>query len=154
MSDSDPKLPFVPQGHLEPGAEREEFEPDGTSPRGLGCFIIGLFVFIGLGLVVAALVFPLARGRVNSAARYDVPMPPQAGPAAVWVAEPKAYQGWLADETAHLDRYQWIDRDHGVVQLPMSRAMELLLAGASASQNAASQPGSQPASRPAGGTAP
>ena len=29
-------------------------------------------------------------------------------------------------DSAALDRYGWIDRDHGFVQIPIARAMELL----------------------------
>ncbi|HEY3359748.1 MAG TPA: hypothetical protein VGQ83_41245 [Polyangia bacterium] len=132
MSD-EPRLPFTPQGHLEPGAERDEYQPDGASPRGLALFTIGLFVFIGVCLVASALLFRGLRSRPVSAVYYDQPLPRQAGPAAVWVNEPYDYQRWLRDEMEHLDRYQWIDRRRGLVQLPVERAMELLLAGHAAS---------------------
>ena len=36
------------------------------------------------------------------------------------------FEQYRAAQTAALQRYSWIDREHGVVSLPISRAMELI----------------------------
>lgn len=36
-------------------------------------------------------------------------------------------RGLRADETARLTRYQWVDKDAGIVRIPLDRAIELTL---------------------------
>src|SRR5437016_1376916 len=52
--------------------------------------------------------------------RADFPAP------RLQVAPPEDLQKMLAREKEELNSYGWMDREHGVVRLPIQRAMELL----------------------------
>jgi hypothetical protein len=49
---------------------------------------------------------------------------------------------YLREEHARLETYRWIDREHGVVQIPIERAMQQL---AAQNRTALPRPGQQPA---------
>ena len=48
-----------------------------------------------------------------------------------------------AEKRALLSEYRWLDRDSGVVRIPIERAMELLAARSGAQRPAGSMPGGQ-----------
>lgn len=82
---------------------------------------------LGVGLVViAALMYPLLRFWLAPDATAGLQAPPpaprlQAHPVADLAAE-------RAQQRQRLDRYAWVDRGAGIAQIPIERAMTLLVA--------------------------
>jgi len=110
----------VPAG----GRERRDL-----SPRAVGLFFLGLVVAIGLVLVLTARLFDFLDAR---AARRDAapsplaaarPLPP---PPRLQVQGRTDLQALHAAEDDILNGYGWVDRDAGVVRIPIDRAMSLL----------------------------
>jgi hypothetical protein len=82
---------------------------------------------LGAGLVlIAALMYPLLRFWLAPRPAAGLQAPP---PAPRLQADPRAD---LADERAQqhrrLERYAWVDRGAGIAQIPIERAMSLLVA--------------------------
>jgi hypothetical protein len=98
-----------------------------ASPR-----VVALTAVVLAAGVAASLVISLALYR----ARYESEAAPrplgraagfQHGPA----ARTSIAESWSEQDPAvraHLDGYRWIDRDGGILQIPIDRAMELILA--------------------------
>jgi hypothetical protein len=101
---------------------------------------IGAILKFGIGLAVAAAVicaalwglFELLEARE---ARRGAPLPPLAAAGLRRTPpeprlEPDALRPrrrMLAEETAALTTYGWVDREAGIVRIPIERAMELLV---------------------------
>jgi hypothetical protein len=87
----------------------------------------------GAAVVVAAIVFALALTRVFLAALgagiHDPSRAPrELPPAPREQLHPLAdYQHYRADEQSRLGSYAWVDRQAGIVQIPVERAMSLLV---------------------------
>lgn len=101
--------------------ERIDFERTDVPPSLLAKLAVSAAAFVVAVPLVMTLIYP--QTRQPSAPR----LPDIAAGAAVLEVNPRAKlaQFEKADITA-IDRYGWIDRDHGVVQIPVTRAMELL----------------------------
>jgi hypothetical protein len=118
------------------------FERQDLSPAGLIYFMIGLAVF------VVAIYF-VVYGMYNFLDNYDkanqVPMSPMLAPRADTRAvtppeiqafpEPRLEESernqlrqYIEDQDRKLATYNWVDKDKGVVQIPIDRAMELIVA--------------------------
>ena len=82
---------------------------------------------LGVGLVlIAALMYPLLRFWLAPQLTAGLQAPPpaprlQADPAADLAAE-------RAQQRQRLESYRWVDRDAGIAQIPIERAMALLVA--------------------------
>ena len=82
---------------------------------------------LGVGLVlIAALMYPLLRFWLAPQLTVGLQAPPpaprlQADPAADLAAE-------RAQQRQRLESYRWVDRDAGIEQIPIERAMALLVA--------------------------
>lgn len=85
------------------------------------------------GIVVHVVLWFVLQGLEVSAKQAD----PELSPLAETRPEPPAprlqdrpshdYAAYRAEQEARLNSYGWVDRDRGVVHLPVSRAMELIL---------------------------
>ena len=117
-----------------------EHEPAAEAGHETSDVSIGAIVKFGIGLAVAALLVHVAMWglfRVLDArqAKRDRPLPPLVAAALRRTPpEPRLESDALsprrrmqADETAALTTYGWVDRDGGIVRIPIERAMDLLV---------------------------
>ena len=117
-------------------AVRAGHETTDVSVRGLFAFTIGLFVLlvvILIGLVVLDKVFGFVDRRVDEHIERHEPgaasqvrlQPDYDGP--LLQVKPEEDLRWMHDHNEmDLDGYGWVDRQAGVVRLPIDRAMDLL----------------------------
>lgn len=105
--------------------------------RGLMWFMV---IFFGIGLLVHIIVWISFRNVAHTAVSNDpAPSPLNTGPAqppSPILQPTQKYhekQPWQdlqemhERENAHLSRYAWIDEKAGIVQIPIDRAMELVV---------------------------
>jgi hypothetical protein len=97
------------------------FERSDADPRLLSALAIGIAVFLAVApfLIVAGYPDAASLGRIPG----DLPQPPQPR---LQVAPRVTADRLHADERKRLDGYGWVDRAHGVVSVPMERAMRLI----------------------------
>jgi len=105
--------------------------------RGLTWFII---IFIGVGAIIHVIVWYAYRNIAHTTARADPQPSPFAGsptPPPSPILQPtqnfhekQPWQDLLEmhqREDAHLDNYAWVDQKAGIVQIPIGRAMDLVV---------------------------
>ena len=114
--------------------------PDGDSPRGYETRDVNIRVVLwlamatalGAGLVHVGLYYLLA-GFEAQARRSDPPLSPRAAreaapPGPQLQAAPLAdYEQFQREQQRLTSTYGWVDRQQGVVRIPVERAMELYL---------------------------
>lgn len=104
--------------------ERVDFERTDVPPSLLARLAAGVAAFVIAVPLVMQWVYPQTRQPGSPR------LPGIAAGAAVLEVNPRAKLVQFEQaESAALDRYGWIDRERGVVQVPISRAMELLAQG-------------------------
>jgi hypothetical protein len=92
-------------------------------------FGIGLAVVLGIAVFIASLV---VRYKTVQQAREDTPIPRlarerEATPQPrLQVDAPNELRQLRAAEQATLDSYGWVDKEAGIVRIPVDRAMEIL----------------------------
>lgn len=115
-------------------AHEGEVEPERRDVSARGVLAFGLVLLAFLGLILAAVAGlqilvtgywpsfqPAESGQaVNPAASLPPPPRPEAIPG-------QTLQSVRATEAALLNTYEWIDRDAGIVRLPIDRAMDLIV---------------------------
>ncbi len=95
--------------------------------------VIALVVFF-LGSLAAGLGMAAMRRAVNP--EGPPPLPPQAGQAKIGIVEQRLFdnanQGvaWRERALRRLETTGWVDREKGVVHIPVERAMEMVEKGA------------------------
>ena len=99
------------------------------SVRPIAIFVVGLFVLTSVVLLLMVGLFDYYAARQ---AKLDVPPSPLAireppPEPRLQVAPAKELEEMRAAEDAVLNSYGWIDREDGVVRIPIDRAMALLL---------------------------
>ncbi len=99
------------------------------TPRSIAIFLVVLAAMIVGVLVVSVWIHDYSASRL---ARTEAPPSPVAKPAAppgprLQVFAPKDMQEFRAGEDAILKNYGWVDREAGVIRMPIDRAMQLLL---------------------------
>lgn len=80
--------------------------------------VLGGIAVIGAVAAVVALVAPLAYHREADRLRAD----------RGWTSTPQATRDVQASQAARIAHYAWIDKQRGVVAVPIERAMELVAA--------------------------
>lgn len=122
--------------HGDPNSPRNDdirFEPTDVSTRPIALSVLALAVFTVIFTFAGHLTFQLL------AAREEASSPPASPLAEQYAAkeppEPRLQVDPKKDLVVHraaedkiLGRLAWVDRDAGIVQVPIERAMELLLA--------------------------
>jgi hypothetical protein len=111
------------------GAGDRGYEQRDVQPRA----VAWLFGGVGVAVIVAvASLWLVWKGFERAAAKRDPALSPLAGP--VLPPPPRLQSTPLADyreHRAHEDRvlnsYGWVDRERGVVRIPIDRAIELLI---------------------------
>lgn len=98
-----------------------DYERSDADPRLIAALALGMAVFLAATPPLLRLIYPSATRQ--AAIGRDQPQP-----AAPWLEiNPRESLAALrAREDAALTRYGWIDRAHGVAQIPIDRAMALL----------------------------
>lgn len=131
----EPSVPAVQRGH-------EIFDLDMTFMR---WFSLGIVVLV---IVTAATAFALLNGfRIPPPATRPVPAAEGSAPVAALQSTPQEdLRAYRRAKAAALEGYHWIDRDAGVVQIPIERAMELVAAEPAAPQPTYSDPPLRPPS--------
>jgi len=103
-------------------------EDDRTSVRGILIFAALTLALVGVAGVVAAVQMKMQRSAQPD--RYESNAPPEVAdiPDRVvgWAKPGVELQTIRARESERLEGYGWIDRDTGVVRIPIDRAMQLL----------------------------
>jgi hypothetical protein len=117
-----------------------DFERTDVAPGLVAKLAVGFAAFV----LAVPLAMPLAYPQTQQS---TTPRPPRiASEAAVLEVNPRAHLvQFESRESVALDQYGWIDRDHGIVQIPIERAMQLLTQrGLSGWPSAPSAKGGQP----------
>ncbi|MDD5543167.1 MAG: hypothetical protein PHX83_08330 [Acidobacteriia bacterium] len=120
--------------NMQERAEKQEpgkYEPTDASEGSVVRFGIGLAVVIVLCLFAMRWVMlylgdhkPVYGPPVSAMASYrEIPAAPR-----LEITETRDFQEFRATEDATLNSYGWVDRTHGVVRIPIDRAMSLLAA--------------------------
>ncbi|HWA87742.1 MAG TPA: hypothetical protein VG710_16045 [Opitutus sp.] len=102
-----------------------DYEPRDASPGGILIVGIGLYLGLVLAFCVAAM-FMLERhrhaappGTIGRQTSFRHGAEAKTSIAGDWIRQDAAVK-------RHLDTYGWIDREHGIVRIPIDRAMDLL----------------------------
>jgi len=125
-------------------ATESPYERRDLSPRVIGLFLAGLVLATGLVLL---LIWGLFDHYAARQMRADIPPSPLAEVRQIppdprlQVNGPADLAAFRAKEEAELHSYGWVDREAGIVRIPIDRAMELLLErGLPASPQEAAKP--------------
>jgi hypothetical protein len=99
-------------------------------PRAIAIFLLVLAVMIAGVLLVSTWIYDYSASRL---AREEAPSAPAAkqGPPPeprLQLSGPKEMQEFRAAEEAILGSYGWVQKDAGIVRIPVGRAMDLLAA--------------------------
>lgn len=139
-----------------------DFETRDLPPGGILLFAVGLLVVLGMFFLAMRLsidwVWPLANTSVDDSGYFVNALQPARGPN----LEPNPQTGLervMYEERTELNSYDWVDRKHGVVHIPIARAMDLIakrgLPKHPQAEHKAQQPsagkGAQPKQRPSAG---
>jgi hypothetical protein len=105
------------------------YELSDLKPGGIALFALALVIAVALAVVVTSL---LMHFRALQHARQEAPLPRLAGEREA-VPEPRLQidarnelRQMRATEEAALKNYGWVDKDAGIVRIPVDRAMEIL----------------------------
>lgn len=126
---SDATLPVHAAGHGHPPAE-EDVVPAGKIAM-VG--VVALVVFF-LGSLAAGLGMIAMRRQVNPDG--PAPLPAEAGQAKIGIVEQRLFEhanqgvAWRARAVRQLESTGWVDRQKGVVHIPIDQAMDLVVKGA------------------------
>lgn len=111
------------------------YEPEDMNVRSLTFFGVGLLAAIIVAMVfIAGLVWSLER-RTNvvqtdqPAAAQPMPPEPRIMPNPIdqMPAEDQLLKALQSQEEFILDSYDWVNREEGVVRIPITRAMEIMV---------------------------
>ncbi|HVU25834.1 MAG TPA: hypothetical protein VHE13_17010 [Opitutus sp.] len=106
-----------------------DYEPRDASPGNILIVGIGLYLGLGLAFCVSAAFMHERYHGVTPAGTIGRQTSFHYSPE----AKTSIDGDWIRQDAAvqrHLHTYGWIDRDHGVVRIPIDRAMDLLAAEA------------------------
>jgi hypothetical protein len=109
--------------------QRAGYEPSDLKPGAIALFAVALVIAIGLALVITTLFMNY---RALQHSRREAPVPRLAGereatpgPRLQVDAQNELRQMRAAEDTT-LNSYSWVDKDAGIVKIPIDRAMEIL----------------------------
>ena len=125
-----PAVPIPPPPAPDPDAPSEESRKDGhevsdASPKVIGLFVLGLFAMIFTSMAALGWMYIHLYSTANA-----IPVKPQQDSFKYGPRDKTSIaRDWTAiDKLAHarLDGYGWTDRAHGVVRVPIARAVDLV----------------------------
>lgn len=143
------------------------FEQQDLSARGIIYFLIGLAAAI---VVIYFVAFGLYRFLNSSSMQNQATMSPMVAPRAdtrtVTPADTQAFpqprleesertqlRDFIADQDRKLATYNWVDKDKGIVQIPIDRAMDLIVQRGLPVRPQGKQPPASNSSQKEGGSA-
>jgi hypothetical protein len=117
------------------------FEHQDLSPKGVLYFFLGLGVFMVVIYFIAFGIYHVLNAADQANQKTMSPMvAPKADTRAVTPSDIHAFpdprleehertqlRSFIEDEDGKLATYNWVDKDKGVVQIPIERAMELIV---------------------------
>jgi len=122
-------------------AAHGSFERQDLNPKGIIYFFVALAVFLGVIYLISFGIYH-ALNSVDEANKTTLsPMvAPKADTRAVTPSDTQAFpeprleesertqlRSFIEDEDRKLATYNWVDKDKGVVQIPIDRAMDLIV---------------------------
>lgn len=116
--------------NLERRAERGH-EPEGTR---VGAVVGWAFLLLVSVLLSAAVVWWLMTAFSGTARLAWLKVPSSPGGAYHWIDPRQDLRANRRAAEARLSGYAWIDRQHGIVRIPIERAMELVAGDGAAAQ--------------------
>jgi hypothetical protein len=137
---TNPPMPNPP-APIQPKFEHDGYEREDLSSRGPFYFMAGLTL---LGLVLYLIVFGMYRFLDSYERAHQPALSPLATPEAdtravthentqtfpqprLEVNERAQFRPFLEDQDRKLATYGWVDKDKGIVRIPIDRAMELIV---------------------------
>lgn len=115
---------------ISPGSLAKHYEADDVQARPIIWFTVGVMVTITLGLLV---MWWFVGRWIGDPVNVQVQIPsadvmPPSVPGPGLQAAPEVDMSLLLErENVRLSDYRWVDRENGVVQIPIERAMELIV---------------------------
>jgi hypothetical protein len=116
------------------------FEPTDIQPRpviltGLGIFAALLAIMFLMNILYASFARERERAGAQTPAVAAIPthLPPEPR---LQPSESADLQSYRAAQMGQLDHYSWIDRDKGIIGIPIQRAMEVIVERGIPPQNA------------------
>jgi hypothetical protein len=112
-----------------PNAVEAGHELSDLQPGRIVLFGVGIVIATGLAVVITSLFIHY---RATQYAKQEIPLPRLAKEREVTpqprleVNAPRGLREMRAGEQATLSSYGWVDKDGGVVRIPVDRAMEIL----------------------------
>ncbi|MBK1882071.1 hypothetical protein JIN85_06570 [Luteolibacter pohnpeiensis] len=91
------------------------YETTDANPRHLWQFVIGTLACLGLILAILAMIYKTNHNSIKSPERFEQISSIR-----------KNWKEIDAENQKHLTGYRWIDQNHGTLQVPIERAMELI----------------------------
>lgn len=105
----------------------EAYEHQDVRPAGVFIFLAGLFVALGLTLVFLWWLFGVLAANRAAVGPFPALKPNQVPPEPRLQSTPQIeIQQLRAHEDAVLETYGWVDKQKGIVRIPIDRAMDLL----------------------------
>jgi hypothetical protein len=135
---SDDKMTTQPM--IDPASNHEGFEHEDMNSKGPLYFMAGLTL---LCVVIYLIVFGMYRFLDSYASTHQPPLSPMVAPEAdtrlVTREDPKTFpqprleenertelRSFIEDQDRQLATYDWVDKNKGIVRIPIDRAMELI----------------------------
>jgi uncharacterized membrane protein len=113
---------------------RPGYEASDATLRPLLLFFGGLAVLCVVVFVAMVVLFNVFQKTLTEAEQAQTPSPPPLAAARqlpveprLQYAEPADLEKYRGDERGRVGSYGWVDRDKGIVRLPVARALELLV---------------------------
>jgi hypothetical protein len=110
--------------------ESRGYETRDVSVFGVGLFALGLAIAIGLFFLIGAGLYKLfkaAHPSLGSPSRIEL-QPEMVAPPPRLESNPTVrLEEFRAAEETKLNSYGWIDKDAGIVRIPIERAMDLIV---------------------------
>lgn len=116
-------------GHATGGDAGAGHELSDLKPRTIAIFGLALSVVVAACLIVAAWMFDFFAARRAEEDRPPSPLARAESPAGalLQVNAPSDLARLRAEEDATLSTYGWVDREAGIVRIPIDQAMRLLV---------------------------
>ncbi|HTR23842.1 MAG TPA: hypothetical protein VMI10_07645 [Terriglobales bacterium] len=127
--------------HNHDGGVHGSYERQDLSPRGIFYFLIGLsLLIVVIYFIVYGIYGFLDKVNKENQATMSPMVAPQADTRAVGPSNIQAFpeprleesertelRTFIEDEDSKLATYNWVDKDKGIVQIPIERAMDLVV---------------------------
>lgn len=123
-------------------ATNRELEPPSVALKPVMIAAVGFVILVGFSIVAARVFYDW---NIHS----PLTAPPKVFPAPQLQTDDAAdLKTFMSRQRSQLDAYGWVDRDHGVIRIPIDRGMEMVAARGSAGFGPVGQTASSPSVKP------